>query len=117
MSKQLSDKYRKKLKQVTITGINELAWDFDTLMEFLEDDESNLYAILGGDVLIQNNQQEMNYTYDNWGVDSRKIGESFSDFCKRSKQYTVSYLKKYPVKNENLFILVMTSDVTAGMNK
>jgi len=117
MNKQLSDNYKEKLKQVTMPGVNEQAWDYETLMAFLSDDESNLFAILGGDVLIQDSQQEMSYTYDNWGADSRKIGESFSDYSKRCKQLTIDYLNKYPVKKENLFILVMTSEVTAGMNK
>lgn len=115
MEKRLSEKYKSKRRIVSITGVDEYAWEFDTLMDFLSDYESESFAILGGDVLIQNENQEVRHTYDNWGVDSRGARESFSDYCKRSKKYALEYLKKYPVKKENLFVLVMTSEITAGI--
>lgn len=115
MEKLIPEKYKSKLRIVNVTGANEYAWEFNTLMDFLNDPESDSFAILGGDVLILNENQEINYTYDNWGIDSRSAGEIFLNYCKRSKKHTVEYLKKYPVKKENLFVLVMTSEITAGI--
>ena len=114
MDRHLSTQYQSKLKRVNIAGVNEVAWDLYLLMDFLDDKESDFYAILGVDVLIKTNDNEMSYTYDQCSIDSRRNGESFTEFCKRSKVYILEYLNSYPTTDKHMFILIMTTEITAG---
>lgn len=84
-------------------------------MEFLNSDESNNYAILGGDVLrIVGDRME--YTYDSWSVSGKRHpSEPFQDYVARCKAHALQYISAYPVKNDIVFSLVMSSEVTAGL--
>jgi len=115
MEKLVPEKYRSKIIKVTIPGVSAYAWPRDLLLDFISDEKNIEFAILGGDVISVNDTQ-MCYTYDNWSTDSRYLGESFNDYCKRCSKVAKEYLEKYPLKSNILFVPVMTSEITAGMS-
>lgn len=82
---------------MTIPGVHAHAWPRDLLLEFIADEVSSSFVILGSDVISHKNGK-MIYTYDNWSVDGRNISESFNDYCKGSLRVANEYLKKYPIK-------------------
>ncbi len=116
MEKQIPDKYKSNLIAVTIPGVKAFAWTRELLQEFIEDEVSLNFVILGGDVIELIEDSMMKYSNgDGWYIDGRNIGESFSDYSKRSLIITKEYLQRYPCKPNILFIPVMTSEITAGM--
>jgi hypothetical protein len=115
MKKELSTKFKSKLIEINITGVTGYVWSKDLLLDFINDEESTRFAILGGDVIEIGSDGKMKYTYDNWGIDGRNIGESFHDYCKRCAALTREYIENYPTKENIRFIVVMTCEVTAGM--
>ena len=111
----MSNKYRDQLREININGVSGFVWRIDVLLEFLKSDESDYYAILGGDVL-RIVGAEMEYTYDNWSVDGkRKLSESFPSYVARCKERTTQYVSTYPSGADIVFSLVMSSEVTAGL--
>ena len=74
--------------KLTIPGVTGYAWTRELLLKFLNDEVSNDFAIFGGDVIEIGKDGKMNYTYDNWGIDGRNIGESFRDYCQRCSKLT-----------------------------
>lgn len=117
MQRKLSEKYYKRIRPIKIEGVSGFVWDKNTLLEFLDDAESDGYAILGGDV-IRESDGKMEYTYDNWSIEKeREAPESFKDFVARCKDYTRQYISSYPISKGIVFAVVMSSDVTAGFTK
>jgi len=114
MERPLSEKYKNRIRPINIEGVIGFAWERELLIAFLKDKESDYYAILGGDVFILVNGQ-MEYTYDNWGVESRSPRESFDSYVKRCKEITLKYIDSYPISKNILFGPVMTSEPTAGL--
>lgn len=115
MERKLSEKYEEKLIPINITGVAGVAWGRDLVLEFLKSEECKSYAILGGDV-IRVSGSKMEYTYDSWSIDRKRTPtESFSEFSERCRARTFQYISAYPVSNDVLFALVMSSEATAGL--
>ena len=115
MERTLSDKYKNQIRQININGVSGFAWRRDVLLDFLKSDESDYFAILGGDVL-RIVGDKMEYTYDNWCLDGkRKPSESFPSYVARCKERTIQYISAYPSRDDIVFSLVMSSEVTAGL--
>lgn len=115
MQRPLLSKYKDNLRDISIPGVSGSVWDRELLLDFLNSDESDNYAILGGDVLrIVGNKME--YTYDSWSVSGKRHpSETFQDYVARCKAETFQYISSYPDKNDIVFSLVMSSEVTAGL--
>lgn len=117
MERKLSEKYLSRIKSINIEGVIGTVWDRELFLEFLQDAESNHYAILGGD-LIKVTDGKMEYTYDNWSVKrDREPTESFERFVSRCKEEARLYIEAYPSEKNILFSPIMTSEVTAGLVK
>lgn len=115
MQKLLPKKYQDRLLKVNIPGINEYAWKYDDLVEFLNDKLFKNYVILGGDLMTQDESGAINYADTNWHIEKRSPQESFESYSQRSKDVTFEFLKKINATKEDLFILVLNSDPTAGL--
>ena len=115
MQRPLSSDYQSKLMPISIEGVTGFVWKRDLLLDFLKSEESNYYAILGGDVIrVLGNKME--YTYDNWSVAGPRLpSESFQKFAARCKEQTCKYVTAYPLKDDIVFKLVISSEVTAGL--
>lgn len=115
MERTLSRKYSEQLIKITIKGVDGWAWERTLLLEFLNDiEECRNYVIFGGDVL-RVFKGEMEYTYDSWSITKREYLESFDDYSLRSIKKSMDYVSLYPDLPNILFVLVMTSEVTAGL--
>ena len=115
MDKTIPREYSENLVKVNIDGVEAKAWKLNDLIIFLKSPDSQPFVILGGDVLSIKKNNEMSYTYDNWAIKDREPGQSFSSYADMSKQTAIDYLKQYPTKDSNLFILTLTSEATAGL--
>ena len=111
----IPEKYRLKTIKVTIPGVIAFAWSKDLLLEFISDQISNDFAIIGGDVITTKNSK-MSYTYDSWSSDPRTLNESLNEYRKRCSGTAREYIEKYPVTDDILFIPVITSETTTGMS-
>ena len=116
MELKLSEKFSKHIRPLSIEGVSGSVWGRTLFLQFLEDSESDKFAILGGDIILEKDGK-MEYTYDNWSVSERVPTESFADFAQRGIKTAKDYLTRYPDKDGVLFAPVMTSEVTAGLTK
>jgi Immunity protein 40 len=115
MERQLSAKYLNRIRPIGIPGVSGYAWDRASILDFLNSEESFHYAVLGGDVLHLSGDK-MEYTYDSWSVrGERSPTESFEDFAARCRKSALDYILAYPIKDNILFAVVMTSELSAGL--
>ncbi|PIP93970.1 MAG: hypothetical protein COW00_02930 [Bdellovibrio sp. CG12_big_fil_rev_8_21_14_0_65_39_13] len=115
MEKKIPDKYQQELLELNMPGVEGKAWSKELLLKFLDDNSSKDFAIVGGDVIEIDENGKMKYTYDNWGIDGRNIGESFHEYSGRCAVLTREYILNYPAKENTRFVPVMSSEVTTGM--
>lgn len=113
MEKKLPIKYEEK--KILVTDGLGFAWDKKTFIQFLTDKETKNFAVLGGDVLNLDDSGNYKNTYDNWSTDRKGSSESFSDYCKRSREKAKEYVELYPATERTFFAPVMSSELTAGL--
>lgn len=116
MERQLSKKYQDKILKVNIPGYEGYAWDRNTALSFLNDEEEwKKYAILGGDVLkVVDGQMMFDYCF--WGESGgRDPRTPFIDYAVKCRNLSFEYITKYPNIPNVLFVFVMSSEPTAGL--
>ncbi len=113
MKRSLPMKYEQKKIRVS-DGLG-FAWDKATFLEFLDDNETAMFAILGGDVLILDSTSGYKLTYDSWSIDRNGANEDFKVFCQRSRKKAQEYVSTYNIIDGIVFAPVMTTEITAGL--
>ena len=114
MEQRLPEEYENK-KIPVADGLG-FAWDKETFLKFLSDSNTEIYAILGGDVLSQDpSSGSYKCTYDSWSINRDGPKEDFKEYCRRSRTKAIDYVSKYPATGSTVFAPVLTSEVTAGL--
>lgn len=104
MERQISKKYMDYLIPIVVEGVDGFVWKKEQVLAFLNDGESNYFAVMGGDVLRVSIDGTMEYTYDSWSVSpSRHPQESFADFVNRCKTQTQKYVQEYTDQEDLVF--------------
>lgn len=116
MEKELPEKYETSKIVLREFGGFVFGWRKEVFIEFLTDSSADLFVVLGGDVLKFDTQSKKYvYTYDNWSVSKRLLGESFEAYSKRSRETALKYLQNYTADEDTVFSPTVTSEVTAGL--
>ncbi len=96
--KVFGDKINSAICLIDQLGVNEFAWDFTNVFEAIEILKQKKIAIIGGDVLVNNNG-EIDYAYVFWSVD--KTQDSY--------KLSIENIKKYEKdKDTYLFVLIFS---------
>ncbi len=90
--------------------LSEYAWKRDDALSAIHELAEQGYAILGGDVLIKS-ADGMTHTYDNWYF-NRSEEMPWKEFILKSREYAVSYIKRYSEKNKGdyYYVIVFTDE-------
>ncbi len=104
----------KKLVVNAESGI--FAWKKEDVLGFLDSPSANSFAFLGGDVM-RFNKEKKSYesTYDSWYINREGPLEDFKVYCVRSKKKATEYIANYKADDGVVFVLVASSEVTAGL--
>jgi hypothetical protein len=102
MEKAIPEKYEALKISLAHLGVCDFAWSRDTVLDFLKDPLTASFAVLGGDVLSVKSGVPA-YNYDSWSMKARFIGESFEDYCARSRDLAIRYIELYPTSEAVLF--------------
>jgi hypothetical protein len=85
-------------------GVSDIAWLREDALDVIEIAKHQGKALLGGDVCVFENSG-WNFNYDNWHCEPTP-NENLIDFCNRSAETGIKYVKSYPIKENVAFILV-----------
>lgn len=113
---QISPALRAQARALNDLGLVDVAWSREHTREVLNAIRARDIAVLGGDVYMEQNDGQLEHTYDNWHCE-RLPEESLSQYARRSWQHTWDYVAKYPDNKapKVFFRLVMSDEPTAGM--
>jgi len=105
------------LKKVVVnqeSGI--FGWKKEDVLDLLNSPSADKFAVLGGDVLRFNgNRKFYENTYDNWYINREGPLEDFKEFCVKSKKKAIDYISNYNADDNVVFVLVVSSEITAGL--
>jgi hypothetical protein len=108
---------RERARLLDEHGSSGLAWSAADAMRVLRAFDNTDVAILGGDVLLEEADGRIVFTYDNWHCDRNGPFESISQYATRSRTRAHQYIQSYRGRAEPLFRLVMTDEPTAGLTR
>lgn len=114
MEKAIPQKYSTRLIKV---DSKKNGWKKKDIVEFLESQSSDIFAVLGGDVFkFDSSNSRYQTTYDSWYLDRRGPEEDFESFCLRCKSKALEYIQGCNASDNVVFVLVLSSEVTAGLD-
>ncbi len=91
-------------------------WRKEDVLGFLNSPSSDNYAFFGGDVMRLNEAKNFyENTYDSWYLNREGPLEDFKTFCLKSKKKAIEYISNYKADDNVVFVLVASSEVTAGL--
>lgn len=101
------------LTDLSLSGYNGLIFDLISAIEFMHLAISEGALILGGDIIIKNEDGEYIVGYDNWSSDSKNPQETF--IC--ALEYLKDYLTKNPLVNWRVSVVSSNiSELLASSN-
>ncbi len=91
-------------------------WRKEDALGLLNSPSVDDFAFFGGDVMRFNEDRKIyENTYDSWYLNREGPLEDFRTFCIKSKKKAIEYISNYRADDNIVFVLVASSEVTAGL--
>lgn len=94
-------------------GLYDVAWTRSDILLLLQRLEGTSVCVLGGDVWEEDGGR-LKPNYDSWHSERRR-GESLAAYARRSRSEALAYLARYPIKNDQWFVITISDEPTAGL--